>query len=245
MDDTTLIDLIPDYVLGSLSSDEQAQVDALLARSQEARDSLLAYEQTLAGLALLSPVRKAPAHLTDDFSKRLQTMAAVSVVKPPISQLPRRRTAWLLLSAAALLILIIGIVFAVRANTNARQQQLEQQTIAQIINNSAAHQTVLRFADANNQAHVVFYSVQAADTDGVLAIQGLSVLPTGKQYQLWTINSGNTVSAGVFDAGTQQVMRLIHLQAAVGTYKQMAITIEPIGGSIQPSGQPIATGTLS
>lgn len=170
MDDTTLIDLIPDYVLGSLSSDEQAQVDALLARSQEARDSLLAYEQTLAGLALLSPVRKAPAHLTDDFSKRLQTMAAVSVVKPPISQLPRRRTAWLLLSAAALLILIIGIVFAVRANANARQQQLEQQTIAQIINNSAAHQTVLRFADANNQAHVVFYSVQAADTDGVLAI---------------------------------------------------------------------------
>ena len=54
----------------------------------------------------------------------------------------------------------------------------------------------------------------------------------GKQYQLWALTAGNPVDAGIFilpsDAGMQRLKNIIEAD-------QWAVTIEPTGGSLNPS----------
>jgi anti-sigma-K factor RskA len=74
----------------------------------------------------------------------------------------------------------------------------------------------------------------AVDTDDLPDLKG------GQVYQLWTIADGNFASAGLLenpDSGAAMAM------PAEGT--QVAITIEPAGGSVKPSAAPITSVTPS
>ena len=65
-------------------------------------------------------------------------------------------------------------------------------------------------------------------------VRSLSVLPVGKQYQLWALDNGKPVDAGVLlaaiatGAGIQQMKDISSAQA-------FAMTVEPVGGSVNPT----------
>ncbi len=135
MDNSLLLDLLPDYVLNGLAAEERAEVDALLARSAPARSLLRDYEQTLGGLTLLVPARKAPAHLTADFARLLQVEAQPA--PPPRTTAPLRTfrlrpALWRAVLAAAVLILVVGglvvradLQFAPAAQRNRNPDRLD------------------------------------------------------------------------------------------------------------------------
>ena len=134
MNDSTPFDLISAYALGALSNEERAQVEALLATSEEAREELRVYQAMLAGLATTIPPRKAPAHLTEDFRQRLGGSPKV------LSMTPRRSSpARLIVALAAILIVAIGVLFVFRSiNTDT-----DQQAIQRILNDSGAVKVAL------------------------------------------------------------------------------------------------------
>jgi anti-sigma-K factor RskA len=60
----------------------------------------------------------------------------------------------------------------------------------------------------------------------------------GKTYQLWAIEGGAPVSIGVMDEGASgRQVRVVNIDAEKS--EALAITIEPAGGSDQPTSQPI------
>ena len=72
----------------------------------------------------------------------------------------------------------------------------------------------------------------------VLAVENMEPLPTSQTYQVWTISNGATTSAGflnVSDSGRGASTISGHLSDG----EIIAVTIEPAGGSAQPTTTPV------
>jgi Anti-sigma-K factor rskA len=89
--------------------------------------------------------------------------------------------------------------------------------------------------------------VQYNQRQGALIYTGtLPPLPAGKSYQLWLVPAaGNPISAGVFNTDTagRTAIVLPPLQAGI-TAKAFAVTIEPAGGSLGPTGSKVLIGAV-
>ncbi len=242
MDNPSLFDQLPAYALGALSEEERAEVEAFLASSEEARAELRTYEAMLAGMATLVPARKAPAHLTEDFRKRLAATAfpaAPAIAQPRIqSRRQWNRRTPLLLGLAALVAVAIGVFLIARLVVS----DPEAQAIQNILNNPAAIRVTLN-AQQGATGNVSFVALPDSKV-GVLVAE-LPQLPDEKQYQLWLLNGKNPDSAGVFST-TQPIRQvLVNLPGPPGDYQAVAITVEPRGGSPGPTSAPIFVGTLT
>ncbi|MEW6682982.1 MAG: anti-sigma factor [Nitrospirota bacterium] len=79
---------------------------------------------------------------------------------------------------------------------------------------------------------------------GLLVTFDLPGLPAGKVYQLWAIQDATPVDAGVFSLDRHGVgaLKVKALPEPTKTVKIFAITIEPAGGSAQPTGNMVLKG---
>jgi anti-sigma-K factor RskA len=72
----------------------------------------------------------------------------------------------------------------------------------------------------------------------VLGVSGLAAAPHGKTYEAWLIPAGQPARpAGLFSGSTGGV----RLRGTVPRNGAVAVTVEPAGGSNQPTSKPIAT----
>ncbi len=104
--------------------------------------------------------------------------------------------------------------------------------------------TALAFNDPTLAARVTLYTLSGS-ADAVIAMENMPPLADGKQYQVWLIADSAPVSVGAFSPDPAEPLQLIHLSGSADPYKQVAITIEPTGGSPQPTSKPIAAGKLN
>jgi anti-sigma-K factor RskA len=81
----------------------------------------------------------------------------------------------------------------------------------------------------------------APDGRGSLVLASAHPAPPGKVYQAWFIRGGQPVSAGVFN---DDGVAVVPLQGSAAGAQTVAVTIEPPGGSLQPTSQPIEAGTI-
>lgn len=244
MDESTLFDRLPAYILRTLSDEERAQVETLLATSEEAREELQRYEEMFAVLGTMVPARKAPSHLTEDFRQRLARTAFVPAVTPtaaPVTRavpagqpraVPRLSTTRLLLGLAALIVVVVAIVAIHRGITS----QQEQQQIQAILSNPAAVRVAFN-AQPGGSGKVSFVMLPNS-TQAVLEADQLPALPAEKQYQLWLIDDQPHGNA-VFSVDQQLHRVLITMPGAPDNYKTLGITVEPRGGSPKPTTTPI------
>jgi anti-sigma-K factor RskA len=82
------------------------------------------------------------------------------------------------------------------------------------------------------------------DKSAVVVISGLPPLEPGKTYQVWLIG-GAPVSAGLLavDENGQSVL-IITSEEAIGSFSSVGISIEPEGGSEQPTGDIVILSEL-
>lgn len=84
------------------------------------------------------------------------------------------------------------------------------------------------------------------DASAVLIVSGLPALEPGLVYQFWLVEGDAQQGVGVFSVDAQGVGTLqISTEATIGSYDAMGITVEPGGGSQQPTGDMIMLGTFS
>jgi anti-sigma-K factor RskA len=77
----------------------------------------------------------------------------------------------------------------------------------------------------------------------VVRLDGLDTLESGRDYQLWTIAPGGSpVSAGV--VRQQDGSAVAAVPGEFGTGWTFAVTVEPAGGSQQPTSEPISAVTF-
>jgi hypothetical protein len=118
-------------------------------------------------------------------------------------------------------------------NYNYVNQRLEglQQAVA-IMNDKSFRRVVMAGTDNAPQAQAtVYWNEQTADV--YLSIQNLKELSKDQQYQLWAIIDGKPVDAGVFDPDTGSL--LVKMKRIGSNAQAFAVTIEPRGGSENPS----------
>jgi anti-sigma-K factor RskA len=82
-------------------------------------------------------------------------------------------------------------------------------------------------------------------TSAVMVVTRLAPLQTGIVYQVWLIQGDTPTSAGLLtvDADGQGVLLLIS-EATIGSFDALGISIEPEGGSQQPTGDIVVLGNL-
>ena len=66
-----------------------------------------------------------------------------------------------------------------------------------------------------------------------VSVMDLPVPPAGKQYQLWALSNGKPVDAGVMDVDPSD--KSLHEMKSMEDAQAFAITLEPKGGSVNPT----------
>ncbi|NJM07263.1 anti-sigma factor, partial [Candidatus Gracilibacteria bacterium] len=70
-----------------------------------------------------------------------------------------------------------------------------------------------------------------------LYVKGLPAAATGSEYQVWVVVGGETVSANTFAVNAEgRAWRLAAPPITADTIERIFVTLEPVGGSTQPSG---------
>ncbi|HXO23995.1 MAG TPA: anti-sigma factor [Streptosporangiaceae bacterium] len=121
-----------------------------------------------------------------------------------------------------------------RVEAELTQAKQHDQALAQVL--GAPHVTLLSHSTSKGGVAVVV--LDAATRKLVVATSGLPALPPGKVYQLWLIGPVKIVSAGLLPSAQAGVTTPV---VATGIVKgdKLGLTVEPAGGSKQPTTTPI------
>ena len=226
---TDLHTLAGAYAIDALSEEEARQFDRHLEECPACREEVRELRAAAAKMGAAEALTPPPA-----LKARVLAAADQLPQLPPrvthLEAVRKRRWSAKLVAAAAVVVLALGGV-AVFESQRGGQQGVVGATVAQVFQASDAHTKTVR-TDHGSVTVATSPSMgrMAVRTDGLRALSGRHV------YQLWAIHGGTPTSAGVvkdLKAGAAMAM------PSRGT--TVAITVEPEGGSEQPTTAPFVT----
>ncbi|HEY1011608.1 MAG TPA: anti-sigma factor [Herpetosiphonaceae bacterium] len=258
-------DLIDLYALGALEPDQHAAVEQHLAQCAACSAEFARSAQVVDLLAWTPPQHDPPAGSYQRLIERINSKEAPQrrPVAAPAAGWGARVRGWLFGSAGlrpalamALLLLAIGmggwnLILRSRlgdseAQVAALRQAVESgQSLATLL--GAPGTEVVPLADQDPAGHSGRTQLVVNRQHGAayLAADGLAPLPAGQDYQLWFITDGGPVSAGVFKVDEQGRAAFMLAGAPLPADAHAAgITVEPAGGSAQPSQPPFLMGSF-
>lgn len=235
-----LHDLCAPYALDALDAHERGLFEEHLADCDTCRDELRGFTATAAHLAEAAVVAP-PASL------RRNVLAAVSHLRqePPVvtTMTNYRRRRWIsrTVLAAAVLTAIVGVGGYVVERDRVADLQSEQ-TAAQA--REIQMTEIMTAADARRSYQTLddgsaVTMIGSAEHNAAVVIAGRVPESEDTDLQLWRIRNDRPESAGLVSAGSS--MSLI---GDVGAQDLIALTVEPAGGSDQPTSEPIAVMSL-
>jgi anti-sigma-K factor RskA len=252
------------YALGALSQHEARAFEFHMDEGCEvcARE-LVRFERVLAGLGMGVPPIEPPASIRDRLAARLEQERPIS--SPPlrvhadqkgVSPPARPYLPWLIAASVAL-IALVSVIEHRRYQEVDRQQQMiaatrseAAQLKAQLDQQKGKLQELEQIRDALSapESRVIFLSGQEPtpptsativwDTKANqwLVTANLPQPPAGKIYQLWFVTASAKVSAGLIQPdSTGRGFAVVQVPAEIGKIAAAAITLEPAGGSPQPT----------
>lgn len=252
--DPSLSDILRDVGEADASTDPREMTELI---------GLLAYE-----LEPLTPTLEARTRILERIQAERKAAAIAGVVPPVIAGGTTSRSGW----GKWPLRLAAGLAFAMLALSGwlAVELQSQKRLIADLserlgVADSGSVELVARLDETRNmlsmitspgveicqmkpvqgspaspQAKATLY-VDADHQHWYLSIHGLDPCPSGHTYQLWFLGEHGPVSAGTFDVGPDNRMELSSETMPRGT-RGVAITIEPKGGALQPTGPRVLFG---
>jgi anti-sigma-K factor RskA len=236
-DETHVLDLLPAYVLGSLDSAEASQVKEHLSSCLICRNESTAFQTAADQLSFAVSDAVPPSDLKDRLMQRVQASRPQprAVVQAPVrSWLERLLPAWGLASLLLVLVLAGSNLFLWQ-----RFNRLEVAT-------SPGGMRAVPLTASDPTSRATGYVLISADGDsGALVVDGLPALGENQQYQLWLTRDGQRTSGAVFSTDEKQYGGTrIRAPRSLLDYSSVGITIEPTGGSPQPTGPKVLGGRL-
>ncbi|MFI2295648.1 anti-sigma factor domain-containing protein [Isoptericola sp. NPDC019571] len=222
-------DLLPAYALDAVDDLERRAVERLLESDADARRALDEYRDVVAAFAV---EQAPPAHVRDAVLTRVaqtpQRPAAPSA--RPAEGPAGRRWVRYAVAAAAVVAVAVPTTIAVQEHRAGLQVEAQLDRVAEMLADPDAQ--LLTSPVAGGGAA----SVLAAGDDFLFTASDLPGPGEGKDYQLWVVGSeGDVAPAGVLQASGGRVEHLVQDVPGVG----VAVTVEPDGGSEQPTTDPI------
>jgi anti-sigma-K factor RskA len=237
--ETHLQDVLPSYAIGSLDADELKRVEEHLSSCWICRNELSAFQAVADELAFAAPVAAPPADVQQRLLQRVRSARPkegelVSHAIPARPFWERLLPAWGLAS----LILIVGLA----ASSFILWQRVSQLEFA---TTSGGMRAVPLNPTDSVPGATGFVVVSPDGEDGALVVDGLPPLGESQEYQLWLIRDGQRTSGAVFSTDEKSYGGTrIRAPRSLLDYSAVGITIEPAGGSPQPTGEQVLWGAL-
>lgn len=227
------------YALNALDDDERREFEAHLAECPACQQEIREFEATAAELGS-SLAEAPPPHLKAGVMGAISTTRQERPVPRPstdqtVVAFPKRRLLdrVLLPAAAILAVLVVGLAVTV-GNLNGRVNELEASTL-RVTDIVAAPDLRTWNVDNNGTTARVVYS--ATQGQGMFLASGLQPAPDGKTYELWLIGPDGAKPAGLFSGRDGTVSHPMTGDMSAATH--IGVTVEPAGGSPQPTTDPI------
>ena len=240
------------YVAGVLPEAEKAEVESYIQKYPEVKaeiDNISSVVYTLTS----SYSKKAPESLKASIQSQIKSPEVININRGKEKIYNKQDYKWLAAAAIALLVISAAMNFYfynqwndAERNLIALQQEKDlfatdlvklsdsltniQQQIA-VITDPQYKPVLLKGLDVSPQSSAIVYW-NIATNESFINIKSLPAPPAGKQYQLWAIADGQPVDAGVFDVHKDSILQPMK---AVKSAQAWAVTLEPAGGSINPT----------
>lgn len=225
-----LLDLIPLYVLGGLSADEQAQVKAFVAHDAEAQALLRDYQQVADRLLQAVPLRTPPLGATERLRQRLH----------PKQKTHHHLPLQLLALAAILAVVLGGMVVGVMALNEPTaaptpappDSQAELQAAFAALDSDADTIRLPLIPRLDTQPIEGMLLIAATGDRAIIRVENMPALTAEQTFQLWLTTADGSNNGGIFrsDAAGVAYVR-IPLANALDLYQKFTVSIEPATGS--------------
>ena len=254
--DPRIEELLPFYALDALTDEEREMVESYLAEHPEAREQINDLHAGVSalpyGISPVEPPRQVKEALMARVNADAEARARTSIQTPQRSS---RRTPWFanLFQAFSLGAAAVAIIWAVVLSAQVSRLQNEisglhdtlakqSHSLEQIIANlpKSPPSTVITVSIKGTNVEPGIHGQLIADPkeqSAVLIVSGLPKLEANKTYQVWLGSGGSLVSAGLLsiDENGQGVV-IVTSNESIGSFNQLGISVEPEGGSPQPTG---------
>lgn len=235
-------ELIPAYALGCLDEDDRVLVAQHLAVCPACQAELGSNQEIVAQLALAAPEAVPSSDLHQRLLNRLQdALPALQLPQPQpswwqqlINLRPRLTVAWGVISAILIVLLSVSNLLL--------WQRINQLQTNQTLTGMRAIPMTSTKAAPGGAGYLI---IGADGQNGALVVDRLPVLDPQHQYQLWLIHNEQRTSGAVFSVdeygygGTR-----IKAPGSLFDYSACGVSIEPAGGSPNPTGERVLSGSL-
>lgn len=234
------------YDLGAQSPDEAAEfaeVAAILGGAAppvtppaSLRSDILAKISTTPQL----PAESEIARVSPDFGPSVQ-QAGAEGDRPRTAAESRAQSRWfsrpivvIAAAAAAIALIFAGTVVGLSVTHPPTASDQQATAVARIGAASDAQRSTTKIATGGRATLV--WSDKLGES--AIVVNGLAAAPAGKTYQLWYLRNGQAVAAGTMDVSHMGSTTHV-LEGTMSVGDTVAITVEPLGGSKQPTTLPI------
>lgn len=232
--------LVGAYAVDAVSEDEREAFSAHLALCEECRAELRGFEATAARMGDAAEMTP-PAHLRESVLRAARTSPQQRTVVTHLDAHRWRRALPKVLTAAAcaLALALGGVLVLEHQRTN--DLQAENSRVATILGADDLVTSKTQAADGGQ----VSFTWSASHDEGVVSSSGLPALDEDHAYQLWTLQGDEATPAGLLDvpdAGDESGTQVV---SGLAGADELALTVEPAGGSEQPTSAPVAALTVT
>jgi anti-sigma-K factor RskA len=232
------------YVVDALDDAEREAFEAHLPGCRDCQDEVASLREAAALMA-------DDAAATPPESLRASVLSGISTIRPlpplvahgpdeePVSPtvVPMRRRHRVRIAAlatAAAVLAVVGIGAVVQPWRDDHPRSAVPSVADRVINAADVQKASMAFVD-DSRATVYRSRSQGR---AVIVTQRMAAPPTGKVYELWLQDAtGHMSSAGLMDGGGD---RTVVLDGDASKSTGIGITVEPAGGSDQPTSAPLA-----
>lgn len=227
------------YALGALPEQERRELEEYLAAHPERQAEIDELGNVASLLALSPPEQEPPLELR---------RSIMDVVEAEAQRPPARTRSWLAgvrellsvknLALAAAALLVIGL-FSWNMLLQDQVQDLQGQ-VASLQESQETRMVALAGTGAAQRAQVEVILIK--DQKAILTAEDMPSVPKNKTYQIWVIEGDVPQPSGLFkpDGGTVAAV----VEKPLDEDDVIAITIEPDGGSQQPTTDPMLTAKV-
>ncbi|HXS61568.1 MAG TPA: anti-sigma factor [Streptosporangiaceae bacterium] len=228
--------LVGPYVLDAVTPEDRARFERHLSTCSACATEVDELRRVTAGLAaaVASPV-------PDGLIAQVVRSAAAT----PQLTATAARFAWATKTAAVLAVVLMAVTagagfFAVRADHQLTVTQFREHQIAEVLNAPDAIMKTVRARSAGTVTVVVSRRERAL----VFTTEGLPRLPAGHCYQLWLVGPAGERSANMLPPSRNGMTSPV-VAAGLTQGDWASLTVEPAGGSEQPTTAPILMLSLA
>lgn len=217
--------LMAAYALGAVPDEEIPPIRAHILSCEECFAEAESYADTLGALSMAA----SEAPLPEGFADRVLQQATGGAPAAPA----RKRFRWspgIALAGAALSLLLVATGVALFGAIEDRDRY--EQVIAAMVRDRGA----IELLGAGGAEGII----SQTDQGSVLVAVNLGDAPPESDYQLWLMKDGVPTAAETFDVTDGLV--IVESVHDLEDYDGAAVTVEPEGGSEQPTTEPVISG---